>query len=417
MRVQVTSPAEHAELLDFPLADRLATWEDPRVKIGTDGAHRHIVRYLELAHHLYVVKELPELLAEREYTLLRHLATASIPAVEAVAFVAGRGDEADGEGLLVTRHLDFSLPYRRLFVGRVGIPQLRDQLIDALVGLLVRAHLVGFFWGDCSLSNTLFRRDAGKLSAYVVDVETGEAHEQLSDGQRRFDLSVAQENFLGGLLDLQAAGRVPMEVDALATADALYERYQRLWAEVTSSEVFGPDERYRVAQRIARVNDLGFDVVELEVATDPQGSRLRITPAVVESGFHGPRLAALTGLRTEENQARRLLNDIWQFGAFQPRPLAESIVAVRWLEQVFEPTIAAVPDDLRDTLDPAELYHQLLEHRWFLSESRGFDVGMGEAMRSYFAEVLPFVTGGRVVPDVSTQQVPVITSATPPPGG
>ena len=416
MRVQVASPAEHAELLDFPIADRLATWADARVKIGTDGAHRHVVRYLELADHLYVVKELPERLAEREYTLLRLLANASIPAVEPVAFVTERGDAADGEGLLVTRHLDFSLPYRRLFVGRVGIPQLRDQLIDALVGLLVRAHLVGFFWGDCSLSNTLFRRDAGALSAYIVDVETGEAHEQLSAGQRSFDLTVAQENFLGGLMDLQAAGKVPVEVDAVTTAHALGERYERLWAEVTSTETFGPDERYRLAQRIARVNELGFDVVELEVTSDRNGTRLRLTPRVVENGFHGPRLAALTGLKTQENQARRLLNDIRQFGAFQPRPLPESVVAVRWLEQVFEPTIAAVPAELRDRLEPAELYHQILEHRWFLSEKRGFDVGMGEAMRSYFTDVLPFVTGGRIVRDEPTTQVPVIRADDPPPG-
>ena len=415
MRVQVASPAEHAELLDFPLAERLATWTDPRVKIGTDGAHRHVVRYVELAEHLYVVKELPERLAEREYTLLRHLATTSIPAVDPVAFVTGRGADADGEGLLVTRHLDFSLPYRRLFVGRVGIPQLRDQLIDALVGLLVRAHLVGFFWGDCSLSNTLFRRDAGALSAYIVDVETGESHDQLSDGQRSFDLTVAQENFLGGLMDLQAAGKVPQEVDAVSTADALGDRYRRLWTEVTSTETFGPDERFRVAQRIARVNELGFDVVELEVSSDAAGSRLRLTPRVVENGFHGPRLAALTGLRTQENQARRLLNDIRQFGAFQPRPLPESVVAVRWLEQVFEPTIAAVPPDLRDRLEPAELYHQVLEHRWFLSEKRGFDVGMGEAMRSYFSDVLPFLSGGRIVHDLPTSQLPVITPGDPPP--
>ena len=410
MRVQVSSPAEHGELLDFPIADRLVTWTDPRVKIGTDGAHRHVVRYLQMADRLYVVKELPERLAEREYTLLRHLATASIPAVEPVAFVSERGDGADGEGLLVTRHLDFSLPYRRLFSGRVGIPQLRDQLVDALVGLLVRAHLVGFFWGDCSLSNTLFRRDAGQLSAYIVDVETGEAHEQLSDGQRNFDLTIAQENFLGGLLDQQAAGRLPAELDVVATAQALEDRYQLLWAEVTSAEVFGPDERYRVAQRIARVNHLGFDVVELEVSTDDNGSRLRLTPCVVENGFHSPRLAALTGLHSEENQARRLLNDIRQFGAFQPRPLPESVVAVRWLDQVFEPTVAAVPPDLADRLEPAELYLQILEHRWFLSEPAGADVGIEAAMRSYFADVLPFLTGGRVVHDLPTTQVPIIAA-------
>lgn len=413
MRVQVSSPAEHQGLLELPIADRLETWVDKRVKIGTDGAHRHIVRYLELADHLYVVKELPEHLAEREYTLLRHLNTASIPSVEPVAVVTDRGTHADGEGLLVTRHLDFSLPYRRLFVGQVSIPQLRDQLLDALVGLLVRAHLAGFFWGDCSLSNTLFRRDAGALSAYIVDVETGEHHEQLSDGQRSFDLTIAMENFLGGLFDLQAAGKVPESVDAVATAQALGERYEALWAEVTNSETFGPTERYRVAQRIARVNELGFDVVELEVTSNPSGDRIRLTPRVVENGFHGPKLASLTGLRTQENQARRLLNDIRQFGAYQTRSLPESVVAVRWLEQVFDPAIAAIPMDLADRLEPAEVYHQLLEHRWFLSEARGFDVGMEETIRSYVRDVLPFVSGGRIVQDMATAQLPVITADTP----
>lgn len=414
MRIQVSSPAEHTGLLELPLTERLETWRDPRVKIGTDGAHRHIVRYLEM-DTLYVVKELPEHLADREYTLLRHLATDSIPAVEAVAVVTGRGTDADGEGLLVTRHLDFSLPYRRLFVGRVSIPQLRDQLLDALVGLLVRAHLAGFFWGDCSLSNTLFRRDAGALSAYIVDVETGEHHETLSDGQRSFDLSIAQENFLGGLFDLQAAGRVPESVDVIATAHALGERYGALWAEVTNTETFSPTERYRVAQRIARVNELGFDVVELEVTSDNAGDRIRLTPRVVEIGFHGPKLASLTGLKTQENQARRLLNDIRQFGAYQNRPLPESIVAARWLEQVFEPAIAAIPMDLADRLEPAEVYHQLLEHRWFLSEKHGFDVGMEETIRSYVRDVLPFVSGGRIVHDMATAQVPVITADMPPP--
>ena len=413
MRFQVTSPAEHTELFDFPIEQRLETWADPRVKIGTDGQHRHIVRYIELADRLYVVKELPEALAEREYTLLRTLATSSIPAVEPVAFVVGRGADADGEGLLFTRHLDFSLPYRRLFRGHIAIPQLRDQLVDALVGLLVRAHLVGFFWGDCSLSNTLFRRDAGALSAYIVDVETGEVHEQLSNGQRTFDVDIAKENFLGGLMDLQAAGKVPEEVDALSTAEALCERYARLWTEVTSPETFEPEERYRVAQRIARVNELGFDVVELEVTSDAKGNRLRLTPCVVENGFHGPRLAALTGLRTQENQARRLLNDIRQFGAFQPRPLPESMVAVRWLEQVFEPTVASVPPELADQLEPAELYLQILEHRWFLSELANGEVGMEEAMRSYFRDVLPLIAGGRVVHDLPTTQIPVISVEPP----
>ena len=90
-------------------------------------------------------------------------------------------DRSVGEGLVVTRHLDYSLPYRSLLMGRgLKIPYLGDRMLDALVVLLVRIHLAGFYWGDCSLSNTLFRRDAGALQAYIIDVETAEQHAELT---------------------------------------------------------------------------------------------------------------------------------------------------------------------------------------------------------------------------------------------
>ena len=111
--------------------------------------------------------------------------------------------------MLITRHLDYSLPYRTLLSGRgLSIPYLGDRLLDSLVGLLVRLHLAGFFWGDCSLSNTLFRRDAGALQAYIIDVETSERYASLTAGQRQMDLDIATENVAGGLLDLQVGGRL-----------------------------------------------------------------------------------------------------------------------------------------------------------------------------------------------------------------
>ena len=89
------------------------------------------------------------------------------------------------------------------------MPDLRTHLLNALAELLARLHLRGFFWGDCSLSNTLFRRDAGALSAYLVDAETGELHEQLSDGQRAYDIEIAQMNVVGELLDVDAEVGLP----------------------------------------------------------------------------------------------------------------------------------------------------------------------------------------------------------------
>jgi hypothetical protein len=266
----------------------------------------------------------------------------------------------------------------------------RNRLLDALVGLLVRLHLAGFFWGDGSLSNTLFRRDAGALAAYLVDAETGELHPTLSDGQRRHDVAVAEENVAGELLDLAAAGGPPDEPDAVETALEIPKRYEQLWSEVTREEVFGPQERFRIDARLRGLAELGFDVEEFELVDTGGGYRLRFSPQVVEPGHHSRRLLRLTGISAQENQARRLLHEI---GGFRTRlrgaqALRESVVAARWLAEVYEPTLAAIPAELRAQLEAAEAFHQMLEHRWFLSEAKGRDVGLEAAVASYVENVL-----------------------------
>jgi hypothetical protein len=294
---------------------------------------------------------------------------------------------------LITRNIDYSLPYRVLLSGRgLQIPYLGERVLDALAGLLVRLHLAGFYWGDCSLSNTLFRRDAGALSAYIIDVETGESHPTLSDGQRRLDLSIAIENVAGDLEDLHAGGRLAEGIDPISTALAIEETYQRLWSELTGADEFDVNETFRIDLRLQRLHELGFDAAELELYTTADGSKLRLIPRVVEHGFHGQRLRALTGLETGENQARRLLNDISRYRAVlerqSGRKVPETMAAARWLDERFEPTIDGVPPDLAGKLEPAELYHQVLEHLWFMSEAAGGDVGLGEAVTSYVRDVL-----------------------------
>ncbi|MGI9029562.1 MAG: DUF4032 domain-containing protein [Ilumatobacteraceae bacterium] len=395
MRLQLADPADHPLIGTLPFAVDLVDWHLPHLH-GVLGLHRHVVKLVELGdddgHRTsYVVKELPDHLAQREYRLLRGLVEDHLPTAIVVAVVTERTGGRDG--LLVTRHLDYSLPYRSLLSGRgLHIPYLGDRLLDSLVGLLVRLHLAGFFWGDCSLSNALFRRDAGALSAYIIDVETSERYAQLSDGQRRLDLDIATENVAGGLLDLQAGGRLVADVDPWAVADNLETRYDGLWRELTATEEYAADEMWKVNERVRRLHDLGFDVAEMEVVTDLEGRRLRFVPRVVESGYHQERLMALTGLWAGENQARRLLDDIRQFRAdAQARTginLPENVAAVRWLDQRFEPLIAAIPPSMLGKLQAAELYHQILEHRWFLSEHEHRDVPMEEAISSYVGNIL-----------------------------
>jgi hypothetical protein len=388
----------HPSFLDLPWGVPLEEWDSPRLVNLIRGISRHVVRFVDYDGALYALKELPERPARREWTLLRTLENQSLPVVEAVGIVSGRPHELDA--VLITRHLEFSLPYRALFSAR-GIPDLRTHLLNALAELLARLHLRGFFWGDCSLSNALFRRDAGALSAYLVDAETGEQHVALSDGQRAYDLEIAQINIIGELLDVDAEVGLPPDLDPEETSEEVLRRYENLWRELTHEETFAADERYRVDERLERLNDLGFDVEEVQFVATPDGYRLRLDPHVVEPGHHRHRLLRLTGLDAQENQARRMLNDIARYREAlerkQKRPLSESVVASRWRQEVFEPTVAAVPAELQSRMPAAEVFHHVLEHRWFLSEREGKDVGIEEAVRSYVEKELPQHTPERVM--------------------
>lgn len=410
MRLQLAKPAEHTAIVQWPLETPLAEWAIDGLQ-RVSGLHRHVVKMVEGRDTSYVVKELPDELAEREWRLLRELADAGLPTVEVVGVVTERADRADG--LLITRHLDYSLPYRVLLSGRgLRIPYLGDRMLDALAGLLVRLHLAGFFWGDCSLSNTLFRRDAGALSAYIIDVETGEHHPSLTDGQRSLDLQLATENVAGGLFDLQEGGLLAEGIDPLDTALAIESRYRRLWDELTGVDEFNASETFRVDQRIQRLHQLGFDAEELELVSTAGGDRLRLVPRVVEHGFHTTRLQELTGLHAGENQARRLLNDMGRYRAVLEqragRRLPEVVAAARWLTERFEAAIAAIPPELAGKLEPAELYHQMLEHRWYLSERAGHDVGFAEAVTAYVRDVLAPAPGEQMVRPGDTGQLPRI---------
>ncbi|WP_380165334.1 DUF4032 domain-containing protein [Jannaschia sp. R86511] len=388
--LQITSTTAESGLLDLPWELPLETWPEERIAALPRGISRHVVRFVRISGKVYAVKEITEAIARREYQMLRNLRRLAVPSVEPTAVVSGRHD-ADGEPLesaLITRHLQFSLPYRALFSQTLR-PDTATRLIDALAVLLVRLHLTGFYWGDVSLSNTLFRRDAGEFAAYLVDAETGELHDALSPGQRAYDVDLARVNIAGEMFDLQAGELLDADFDPLAASDRIVERYESLWRELTDEESFDFGERWRVDARIRRLNELGFDVGELAITTDFNGTSVQIQPKVVDAGHHTRRLLRLTGLDVEENQARRLLNDMDSFSAANDlQGEDEEIVAHTWLSTVFEPVVRSVPPQLRGKLEPAEVFHEVLQHRWFMSEAAGHDVGLDEAMRSYLADEL-----------------------------
>ena len=385
--------ADQSAFLELPWGLALDAWPEELLVEARRGISRHVVRFVRVNGSFYALKELPSRLAEREYRLLGALADLSVPAVEAIGVVSERRS-AEGEELediLITRYLEYSLPYR-LILGAAVLPAPEPSIRASLSELFVRLHLAGFFWGDCSLSNALFRRDAGALSAYLVDAETGQLEERLSNGQREHDLQIAEENLVGELYDLAAELEREVVDDPVEFAEDVRIGYEQLWAELTEDEVFAPDEPRRLEERLERLNALGFDVEEVELVSDGSVVRLKLQSKVVEPGHHRRRLLRLTGLDAQENQARRLLNDLTAYRTKLNRsaktPISDAAAAGRWLSEVFEPAIASVPAELRGKRAAAEIFHELLEHRWFLSERAGRDVGMDKAAESYVEQVL-----------------------------
>ena len=386
----LTGSPDEPDLLFLPWDLPLEEWPADLVVSLPRGISRHIVRFVTVNDRVYAVKEVEQPLAEREYHLLFDLGRKGVPAVEPIGVAAGRVDSHGDElpACLVTRHLQFSLPYRALFSSTPRASTV-NRLTDALVLLLVRLHLVGFSWNDCSLSNTLFRRDAGAFAAYLVDAETGELHPNLTSGQRMHDVDIAAVNVTGELMDLEAGGALHPAMDPLTLGDQVRERYAALWSELTAPLQIAAGERYVLDARIRRLNDLGFDIAELQASRDE--SVVHVRPKVVDAGHHSRRLMELTGLDVEENQARRLLNDLDTFRwAIDPEgDRAEAVIAHQWVTTRFELVVSEIPDDLRGKLEPAEVFHEVLEHQWFASERAGRDVGLESALADYLGAVLP----------------------------
>ena len=389
-QLSITAATAEPALLDLPWHLPLEDWPSENIAALPKGLSRHTVRFAHLNDHVIAIKETLFDLAKREYEMLRKLEKLDVPCVEPFAIINNRTDTDGNElpAVLITRHLKFSLPYRAMWS-----QGLRDQtakrLVDALALLMVRLHLIGFFWGDVSLSNTLFRRDAGKFAAYLVDAETGQLYDsRLSNGQRENDLEIARVNIAGELMDLLASGKAS-EIDPNQISQRIVDKYHELWKELTATEVFDVSEKWRISRRVQKLNELGFDIEELSIVKDEVGHTVKIQPKVVDAGHHARRLLLLTGLDVEENQARRLLNDIDQFKLSHARPGAdEEVLAHQWLSEVFEPVVGAVPTEYTGRLEPAELFHEVLEHRWYMSEKQGGDVELIDAVRSYVSDIL-----------------------------
>ena len=378
------------------------------------GPSRHLVKFVEADGALWALKELPPRIARKEYSVLRQLEDLGLPAVRPAGLVL---QPELGSAILVTRYLDGSWQYRRLFMRLPpNQPKHRARLFDAMASLLVELHRHGVFWGDCSLANTLFSRDGQILQAWLVDAETSEVHPTLSDGQRELDLQILVENVAAGMLDLAARLNRPPELSdtLIAEAQDIQNRYEQLWEILHTEPVFGFADRYRVEGTIRRLNDLGFAVEEVSlqpVSASPD--KLRLNVAVGDRRYHAQHLRDLTGMDVGEGQARSLLGDLHTYQGQLCREAGhdvdESTAARLWVMEVATPTMHQAHAAVGYTGTAIQAYCDLLEVRWLLSERAGHDVGTDRALAALSRDVIPTDSAAKMaVVEIPTAPMPAI---------
>ena len=386
---------EISALYNLPWHTPLEQWPEDETLAAQRGISRHIVRLVrstpDPASEIYAVKETVEEFAVREYEALRELSLRGAPAVAQVAIVTNRYSQ-NGEELpcaIVTRFLPYSLPYRVILSGHITQHEITN-MANALAYLLVRLHLLGFWWGDCSLSNTLFRRDAEGFAAYLVDAETGEFQKKLSDGQREHDLELARFNVAAELEDLKIAGVLFPAMDPIRASESVITRYRKIWKSLSEPQILPAGDRHAVERAMRSLQDIGFAVEEVDIQLAGDKSTVTFIPKLVAPNYHSQRLIELMGLETEELQAKRILASFDRFRSreIEKTPMKEE-AAKRWLNEVFYKVINAVPTAMRGRVEDAQLFHEVLEHRWYLGEKAGRDLGLEFATNDYISKVLP----------------------------
>lgn len=368
------------DFLDLPWGDPIGNWALDRVVEMPTGIHRHPVLFVAYDEGVYAIKELPHQPAASEFVVLRALEEqtnlAATPAgLVSRAWIDQRSEQA---AAVITRYVDHSFPYRHLVSGP-GFGRRRSQLLDAIAGLLVDLHLAGCFWGDCSLSNVLYRYDAGAIEAIMIDAETSELHPSLSDGQRAHDLAIMRENLAGEMADIAAESGIEMDEADLSLGDDVERRYLGLWAELNEDLVVSANERYQIRERIARLNELGFSVADVDLAPVGQGDLVRMRAKVGGRTFHSQHLRELTGIEASENQARHILSDLNYYIAKSGRTSAtgKSVSVMAWLTSCYEPLLARIAKSWHG--DPIQGFCDLLQFRLNLAGGRGADVPNDEA--------------------------------------
>ena len=381
--------AAASRLVTLPWRQPLESWspaDAPLVQVPL-GTRHHVVRVVEVGERLWVLKQSPRWAAEREHAVLVALERRGVPAVRPAGLVTR---DAAGDAVLITQYEQHAVLWRDVLTDLPDGAHLhRARVYEAVALFLVDLHRRGVFWGDCSLSNLLLRRDGQVLQPLLVDAETAEVWPLLTDRQRRQDLDIVRDN-LAGLSDLAAEAQRPVDLQQLgAGVRRIAARYDELWQALHAQARIPYTRRQDAVDEVERLNHLGYAVEEVRLtSSSADRDELQLQTLVADRLHDASELQRLTGLQVGEGQAAVLLSDLRSHGRALP-VRAEPEVVRSWLEQVVRPAVERLGAALPGPRDVVQDYCDLLEVRWLLSEQAGRDVGDGTAVQVLAAGGVP----------------------------
>jgi hypothetical protein len=204
---------------------------------------------------------------------------------------------------------------------------------------------------------------------------------------------IMEDNVAGDLLDIGVVAKLPESLRPEDIGSNIRRRYEALWCEVNREVTVKTEERWRIQERVRALNALGFSVREIQLTATGDSDKLTMRTLVTDRDYHRHRLQDLTGLVAQERQAEMLLNEVEELRAGLSRELGRripsSVAAFRWLTECWEPTQDRLAQLQPGPEDAAELYCQVLEHKWFLSEQAQKDIGLAKALDDYLAKLKP----------------------------
>lgn len=392
--------SEDPDFIDLDWGSPILDWTTDRLVDMPAGIHRHAVVFVAYREGVYAIKELPGDLARHEFDMLRAMEEVTRQSARAVGYVERPWVEPDEEwaAAVITRYVAHAFPYRHLVSG-IGFGHRRDALLDAFAGLLVELHLAGFYWGDCSLSNVLYRWDASSIEAVMIDAETSRIYDTLSTGQRVEDLAIMEMNVAGEMADIAAERGASLDEADLDLGADISTRYHSLWTELTTALVVGAGDHFRIRQRIDRLHSLGFAVEDIDLLPVDAGINVKMRVKVGGRQYHSEKLRQITGIDISENQARTILSDLTyhesKFG--HTSATGKAVAAIRWRASVFEPLVLKIAELLPDH-DPYQAYCDYLAFRLAMATKREEDVTNEEAFAAWekegFPELKPLADSG-----------------------